>query len=177
MEVTHKSNWEKEKKKNTDPVTVWRRSLLLWLNLTHPRRLLLNCPGACNSLWPRDCNMPGLSVPHHLPGFAHIYVYCISFSDTVFCFCPQSFPASRTFPMRHLFASDDQNTGVSASASVLIGNIHSWSPLRSTVFFFLLSKELSGVFSSTTVWRHQFFCILPSLRYGSHNRMWPLGRP
>ena len=38
----------------------------------------------------------------------------ISSSDTLFFFCPQSFPASGTFPMSQLFISDDQNTGVSA---------------------------------------------------------------
>ena len=174
MEVTHKS--EKKKKiyrpchrletfssaltqSDTSPQVVAQLPRCMQLFVTQG---LQHARPPCASPPPRVC-------PH--------YVYCISFSDTVFCFCPQSFPASRTFPMRHLFASDDQNNGVSASASVLIGNIHSWSPLRSTVFFFLLSKELSGVFSSTTVWRHQFFCILPSLRYGSHNRMWPLGRP
>ena len=43
-------------------------------------------------------------------------------------------------------------------------NIQGWSPLRLTDLISLLSKELSGVFSSTTVWRHRFFGILPSLR-------------
>ena len=44
-------------------------------------------------------------------------------------------------------------------------------------WFDLLSKGLSGVFSSTIVQRHQFFGALPSLRSISHNCMWPLGRP
>ena len=90
---------------------------------------------------------------------------------------PQSFPVSGTFPMSWLFASDDQNTGVSASASVLLISIQGWSPLRLTGLISLLSKGLSGVFSSTTVWRHQFFGVLPSLRYSSHNHAWPLERP
>ena len=42
-------------------------------------------------------------------------------SDSLFSFCPQSFPASGTFPVSGLFESDDQNTGASTSASVLIG--------------------------------------------------------
>ena len=42
----------------------------------------------------------------------------ISSSDALFSFCPQSFPASGTFPMSWLFTSGDQNTGASASASV-----------------------------------------------------------
>ena len=41
----------------------------------------------------------------------------------------------------------------------------------------LLAKGLSGVFSSTTVRRYQFFGILPSLQSSSHNRSWALVRP
>ena len=51
-----------------------------------------------------------------------LYWWChpaISSSDTLFSFCPQSFSASGTFPMIWLFMSDDQNTGASASKSVL----------------------------------------------------------
>ena len=40
-------------------------------------------------------------------------------SDALFSFCPQSFQLSGSFPMSQLFASGDQNTGASASASVL----------------------------------------------------------
>ena len=86
----------------------------------------------------------------------------ISFSDTLFSFCPQCFPASRSFPICQLFSSDDQNTEASsASASVLPTSIQGWFLLRLTGLISLLSKGLSGVFSSTTVQRHQFFGILP----------------
>ena len=78
--------------------------------------------------------------------------------------------------MSHLFTSDSQNTGASASASVLPVNIQGWSPLR-LVGFPCSLKGLSGVFSSTTVQRHKFFDILPTLRSSSHNCTWPLGRP
>ena len=70
------------------------------------------------------------------------------------------FPSIRDFSMSRLLASDDQNTGASASASVLPVNIQGWSPLRLTGLTSLLSKGLSGVFSSTTVWRHRFFGVL-----------------
>ena len=46
----------------------------------------------------------------------------LSSSNALF-FCPQSFPASGTFPLSHLYASDDWNTGASASACVLPVNI------------------------------------------------------
>ena len=51
-----------------------------------------------------------------------------------------------------------------------------WFSLRLTGLISLLSKEFSGVFSSSTVWSHQFFGVLPSLWSSSHNRTWPLGR-
>ena len=53
------------------------------------------------------------------------------------------------------------------SASVFKVNIHCWSPLRLTGLISLLSKGLSGIFSSTIGRRHQFFGILPSLRSSS----------
>ena len=78
---------------------------------------------------------------------------------------PSIFPSTGPFPTSCLFASDDQSTG--ASASVLPVNIQRWAPLKLTGLISLLSKELSGVSSSTTVWRHQFFGALPSLRSSS----------
>ena len=65
--------------------------------------------------------------------------------------CPQSFPASGTFPMSRLFASGDQSIGASASASVLPMNIQDWFPLGWTGWISLPSKGLSRVFSNTTV--------------------------
>ena len=44
-------------------------------------------------------------------------------------------------------------------------------------FDLLAVQGLSGVFSSTTVQRHQFFGVVPSLQSSFHNCMWPLGRP
>ena len=76
-------------------------------------------------------------------------------------------------PMSWLFASGNQNTGSSASASVLPMSIQGWFPLILTVLISLLSKGLSVVFFSTIVQRHQFFGVLPSLWSSSHNRMWP----
>ena len=72
--------------------------------------------------------------------------------------------------MSGLFTSDDWNTGVSASASVLPMCIQGWFPSRLTGLICLLSKGLSGVFSSTIVRRHQFFSILPCLQSSCHNR-------
>ena len=89
---------------------------------------------------------------------------------------PSIFPSIGDFSSE-LSTSDDENTGASASASVFPVNIQGWSPLRLTGLISLLSKGLSRFFSSTTVWKHQFFGVLPSLQSSSHNRAWPLGRP
>ena len=78
-------------------------------------------------------------------------------------FCLQSFPTSGSFPMSWLFASGDQSTGVSASASVHPMNIQVWYPLGLISLILLLSKGLSRVFSSTTVQKHQFFSAQPPL--------------
>ena len=71
-----------------------------------------------------------LTILEFSPSSCSLHQWChpaVSFSDVLFS-CPQSFPASGTFPMSHLFASDGQNTGV--SASVLPVKIQGWSPLR-----------------------------------------------
>ena len=79
----------------------------------------------------------------------------ISSSVAPFSSCPQSFPAPGSFPVSRLFASSGQSLG--ASASVLPMNSQGWFPLELTGWISLLSKGLSRVFSSTTVWQHQFF--------------------
>ena len=76
----------------------------------------------------------------------------ISYSVTSFSSCPQSFPASGSFPVIQLFASGGQSIGASASASVLPMNIKCWFPLGWTGLISLLSKELSRVFFRTTSW-------------------------
>ena len=73
-----------------------------------------------------------------------------------FSSCPQSFPASGSFPMSQHFVSGGQSIGVSASISVLLMTTQDWSPLGWTGWISLLSKGLSRVFSNTTVQKHQF---------------------
>ena len=101
----------------------------------------------------------------------------ISSSVIPFSSCPQSFLASRSFPLSWLFPSGGQSIGASASASVLPMNIHNWFPLELTSLIFLLSKELSRVFFSTTIWKHQFFGAQLSLWSNSHTWRWLLEKP
>ena len=81
----------------------------------------------------------------------------ISSSVIPFSSCPQSFPASGSFPMSHFFTSNGERIRVSASASVLPMKIQVWFPLEWTGWISLPSKGLSWVFSNTTVQKHQFF--------------------
>ena len=92
----------------------------------------------------------------------------ISFSVNPFSSCPQPFPASGSFSMNWLFTSGGQSIGTSASPSVLPMNIQDWFPLGWTGWVSLQSKGLSRVFSSTIIWKHQFFGSQPSLRSNSH---------
>ena len=98
----------------------------------------------------------------------------ISSSVIRFSSCPQSLPASESFPMSQLFAWGGQSIQVSALASVLPKNTQDWSPLEWTGWISLKSKGLSRVFSNTTVQKHQFFSTQLSSQSNSHIHTWPL---
>ena len=103
-----------------------------------------SCPSPTPRIYPNSCPSSWWCHP------------AISSSVVPFS-CPQSLPASGSFPMNQPFASGGQSTGVSASASVLPVNTQDWSPLGWTGWISLQSKGLSRVFSNTTVQKHQFF--------------------
>ena len=69
------------------------------------------------------------------------------------------------------FSACGHSIGASVSALVLPMNIQGWFPLGITGLISLLSKELSRVFSCTTLWKHQFFSTQPSLWPSSHPYM------
>ena len=96
-----------------------------------------------------------------------------SSSVVPFSSCPQSLPASESFPMSQLFAWGGQSTGVSALVSFLPKKSQGWSPSEWTGWISLQSKGLSGVFSNTTVQKHQFFGTQPSSQSNSHIHTWP----
>ena len=101
----------------------------------------------------------------------------ISSSVVPFSSCLQSFPASGSFQMNHLFKSGGQSIGVSASISVFPMNIQHCSPLGWTSWISLQSKGLSRVFSNTTVQKHRFFSAQLSLQFNSHIHTWLLEKP
>ena len=127
-----------------------------------PQHAKLPCP----SLSPKVCSN---SCP-----FSQWCHPTISSSVAPFSSCLQSFPASGSFPMCWLFASGGES--IRASASVLPVSIQGWFPLGLTGLISLLSKGLSRVFSSTTVWKHQFFGTQPSLWSNCPTSTWLLGK-
>ena len=101
----------------------------------------------------------------------------ISSSVVRFSSCPQSLPASESFPTSQLFAWGSQSTGGSALASILPKNTQDWSPLEWTGWISLQSKGLSRAFSNTTVQKHQFFGAQLSSQSNSCIYTQPLEKP
>ena len=107
-----------------------------------------SCPTLCN---PMNRSMPGLPVHHHLPEFTQTHVHWVSDAIqpshpvTPFSSCPQSLPASESFPMSQLFAWSAQNTQSFSFSSIpckeipgLISFRMDWLDLLATPHKFLL---------------------------------------
>ena len=132
---------------------------LCWLWLLRPHKSQYTRP-PCPSPTPR---VHSNSCPPSQWCHPAISSSVISFSS-----CPQSLPASGSFPMSQLFAWGGQSIRVSASTSVLPMNTPDWSPLGWTGWISLQSKGLSRVFSNTTVQKHPFFGAQLSSQTNSH---------
>ena len=128
-----------------------------------------SCLTLCN---PMDCSTPGCPVLHHLLELVQTHVHQVS--DAIqpshlccpFPTCLQSFQSSGSFLMSQLFTSGGQSIG--ASTSVLPVNLQGSIPLKLTGLITLQSKGPSRVFSNTTVQKHQFFSIQPSIWFNSY---------
>ena len=122
-----------------------------------------------NSLRHHGLQHTRLPCPSPTPGAysnscpSHQWCHPTISSSIIFSSHLQSFPASGSFQMSHLFTSGSQNIGVSASTWVLPMNIQDWFPLGWTGCISLQSNGLSRVFSNTTVQKHQFFSTQLSL--------------
>ena len=115
---------------------------------------------------------PGVhSYSHPSSQWCHPAILC---SVVPFSSCPQSLPASGSFPMSQLFTWGGQSTGASVLASFLPKKSQGWSPLEWTGWISLQSKGLSRVFSNTTVQKHQFFSAQLSSQSNSHIHTWLL---
>ena len=138
-----------------------------------------------DSLWPHELQHTRPPCPSPTPGvhpnLCPLSRWChpaISSSVVPFSSCPQSLPASESFPMSQLFAWGGPSTGVSALASFLPENTQGWSPSEWTGWISLLSMGFSRVFSNTTVQKHQilqhsaFFTVQlshPYLNWKNHS--------
>ena len=123
-----------------------------------------------NSLWPHELQHARLPYPSPSHGVCSnscpLSWWCyptISFSVSPFCSCPQSFPASGSFPVSWLFTSGGQSIG--ASASFLPMNIQGWFPWGLIALLSMLSKGLLRIFSSPTIQKHHFFLVQLSHPY------------
>ena len=136
-----------------------------------------SCSVVSDSLQPYELQHARTPCPSPTPGVHSdsrpSSQWCHPSSVIPFSTCPQSLPASESFPMSQLFAWGGQSIGVSALASFLPKNTQSWPP----GWISLQSKGLSRVFSSTTVQKHQFFGAQLSSQSNSHIHTWPLEKP
>ena len=98
--------------------------------LQHTR---LPCPSLSPEVCSNSCPLSQWCHPTILP-------FIVPFSS-----CPQSFPASGSFPMIWLFTSGSQSIGVSISISVLTLKIRGWFPLGLTGLISLLDSLISLV--------------------------------
>ena len=142
---------------------------------------------SCPTLFgPMDCCISGFPVLHHLPELAQTHVHWVGDAMQPSCtLSSPSPPAFNLFQHQGLFQwvfqwvlpirwAKDWSFSISINPSSEYSGLIS---LNIDWFDLLAVQGLSGVFSSTTVQRHQFFGVVPSLQSSFHNCMWPLGRP
>ena len=128
--------------------------------------LLFSCSVVSDSLWPhglQHARLPCPSASGACSNSCPLSQWChptISSSVVLFPSCLQSFPESGSFLRSQFFPSGDQSIVASASASVLPSNIQDWLTFELTGLISLQYKGLSGVFSKTTVQKHQLLGYL-----------------
>ena len=147
-----------------------------------------SCSVMSDSLWPHESQhvrppcpspTPGVhSDSHPLSQWCHL---TISSSVIPFSSCPQSLPASESFPMSQLFAWGGQSTGVSASASFPPKKSQGWYSLEWTGWISLQSKGLSSLLQhhsskASILWRSAFFTIQLSHLYMTTGKIIALTR-
>ena len=136
------------------------------------------CPTLCD---PVDCSTPGFSVLHYLLEFIKLMsIESVMTSNHLILCCPLLFLPS-LFPSIRVFSSYSAlhirwSKYWSFNFSINSSSVQCWCPLGLTGLIFLQSKGLSRVFSSTTIWKHQFFSTQPSLWSSSHVHTWLLGK-
>ena len=122
------------------------------LSVSQIRSDQISCSVVSDSLRPHESQHARPPCPSPTPGVHSdsrlSSQWChpaITSSVIPFSSCPQSLPASKSFPMSQLFAWDGQSTGVSALTSFLSKKSQGWSPLKWTGWISLQSKRLSSL--------------------------------
>ena len=144
-----------------------------------PRTFISRLPHCCSvakpclTLWPHELQCIRLPCPSLFAGICTnsclLSQWCcltISSSANPFSSCPQSFPASESFPMSLLFASGGQSIGASVSESFqCLFRID----FLKTDWFHLLSVQgtikslLQHYSSKSSIIQHSAFFIIPHL--------------
>ena len=118
-----------------------------------------SCPTLCN---PMDCSMLGFPVLHHLPELIKLMSIELVMPSNHLILCHPLLPPS-ILPSIRVFSNESAlyirwPKYWSFSFSISPSNEHSGLiSFRMDWLDLLLSKRLSGVFSNTTVQKHQFF--------------------
>ena len=142
------------------PASVKVKGAQLSLTLGNPIDCLWNYPGQntgvgshslLQGIFPAQGSNPDLL---HAGGFFIIWA------------TKEALLTSWSFRMSQLFTTGGH--GIGASASVLPMNVQDWFTSGLTGLISLLSKGLSRVFPSTTVWKHQLWCSAFFMVQSSH---------
>ena len=161
-------------------VLKWQLSQDSWFSSVH-----FSCSVMSDALRPHESQDTRPPCPSPTPGVhsdshpSSRWCHPAISSSVVPFSCPQSLPASGSFPMSTLCMRWPKywSFSFSISPSVLPVNTQDWSPLGWTGWISLQSKGLSRVFSNTTVQKHQFFGTQPSTQSNSHIHTWPQEKP
>ena len=156
-------------KLSTNPFSCSLTSSKICISSVQCRRSVVS-----NSLWSHEpqharplCPSPTPRVhPNPCPSSQWCHANILS-SVVPFTSCPQSFPASGSFPKSALHIRWPKYWSFSFNISPPV-NTQDWSPLGWTSWIFLQSKGLLRVFSNITVQKHQFFSAQLSSQSNSH---------
>ena len=157
----------------------WATSFLFYitqhclLNLWQEIELFCHCCSFTKSFLtlcdPMDYSTPGTSVLHYLPEFAQTHIHWINFAIQLSNPMPPPSPFAfnlsqhQFFPVNWFFTSGGQVLELQLQHPVLPMSIQGWFPLGLTGLISLQTEGLSRVFSSSTIWKHQFFSAQSSL--------------
>ena len=125
-----------------------------------------------DSLWPYELPCPSL-FPWVCSNSCPLSHWChptTSFHVVPFSPCPETFPASGSFPMSQFFTSGGQGIGASVSAPVLPMNIQCWCPLGWTGLISCCPRDSQAYFSTlqfktSILWCSTFFMVQLSHPY------------